>query len=43
MDGKFYPKGETKPVPLSSLVKTDVDRGPGDGPLRQLHRGRAQS
>jgi predicted dehydrogenase len=31
VDGKFIPKGETTPVPLSSLVKTDVERRPGDG------------
>jgi predicted dehydrogenase len=28
---QFYPKGETKSVPLSSLVKTEVGRGPGGG------------
>jgi predicted dehydrogenase len=32
VDGKmFYPKGETKGVPLGSLVKLEVDRGPGRG------------
>jgi predicted dehydrogenase len=30
-EGKFYPKGETKPVPLDGIVKTDVARGPGKG------------
>ena len=29
--GKFYPKGETKPVPLASLVKIEAERGPGNG------------
>ena len=27
----FYPKGETKPVPLASLVKSEAERGPGGG------------
>jgi predicted dehydrogenase len=31
VDGKFFPKGETKPVSLSSVVKTEVERGPGRG------------
>ena len=31
VDGKFFPKGETKPVSLSNLVKTEVNRGPGGG------------
>ncbi len=31
VDGKFVPKGEDRPVPLSSVVKLDVDRGPGKG------------
>ena len=31
VDGKFYPKGETKPVRSPSLVKIEVDRGPGHG------------
>ena len=31
VDGKFYPKGETKPVALSTLVSTDVSRRPGKG------------
>jgi predicted dehydrogenase len=31
VDGKFYPKGETKPVPLSSVVTTDIARRPGHG------------
>jgi predicted dehydrogenase len=31
VDGKFFPKGETKPVSLANLVKSDVDRGPGGG------------
>jgi predicted dehydrogenase len=28
---KLYPKGETQPVPLASLAKIDVQRGPGGG------------
>ena len=32
VDGKkFYPKGETKPVSLTSVMKSEVDRGPGRG------------
>jgi hypothetical protein len=31
VDGKFYPNGETQPVALSSLVKVEADRGPGQG------------
>ncbi len=30
-DRKFYPKGETKAVPLSQVVKVEAHRGPGDG------------
>jgi predicted dehydrogenase len=30
-DGKFYPKGESKAVALSSIVKLDTQRGPGKG------------
>jgi hypothetical protein len=29
--GKFYPKGETKAVPLDSVVKLNPERGPGKG------------
>ena len=29
--GKFYPKGESKSVPLSSIVKLETKRGPGNG------------
>jgi Oxidoreductase family, NAD-binding Rossmann fold/Oxidoreductase family, C-terminal alpha/beta domain len=28
---KFYPKGESKSVPLSSIVKLETKRGPGNG------------
>jgi predicted dehydrogenase len=28
---QFYPKGETKSVPLSSLVRIEPERGPGQG------------
>jgi predicted dehydrogenase len=28
---QFYPKGETQPVPLASVVKVEVERGPGRG------------
>jgi predicted dehydrogenase len=28
---RFYPRGQTKPVPLSSLWKADIKRGPGGG------------
>jgi predicted dehydrogenase len=28
---QFTPKGETKPVPLTSVVKLEVERGPGQG------------
>jgi predicted dehydrogenase len=32
VDGKsFYPKGQTKAVPLGSVVKLEVERGPGRG------------
>jgi predicted dehydrogenase len=31
VEGKFYPKGEAKPVPLASLVKVQAERGPGHG------------
>ncbi len=31
VDGKFFPKGETKPVSLAGLVKSEIDRGPGGG------------
>jgi predicted dehydrogenase len=31
VEGKFYPKGQTKPVPLTSIVKADGERGPGRG------------
>src|SRR5208282_668614 len=31
VEGKFYPKGQTKPVPLASIVKVDGERGPGRG------------
>ncbi len=30
-EGKFYPNGKTSPVPLASLVKVEVERGPGHG------------
>jgi predicted dehydrogenase len=30
-EGKFYPKGQTKPVPLGSVVNADAQRGPGQG------------
>jgi predicted dehydrogenase len=30
-EGKFYPKGQTNPVPLATIVKADVQRGPGKG------------
>jgi predicted dehydrogenase len=30
-DGKFYPHGQSSPVPLSSVVKVDAGRGPGGG------------
>jgi predicted dehydrogenase len=29
VDGKFYPKGKTEPVPLSQVVKVETRRGPG--------------
>ena len=29
--GKFYPKGESKAVPLGSVVKLSAERGPGKG------------
>ncbi len=29
--GKFYPKGETKAVPVSSIVDVEIERGPGKG------------
>jgi len=31
IEGRFYPKGQTKPVPLASIVKVDAERGPGKG------------
>lgn len=31
VEGKFYPKGETKPVALTEIVKEEVARGPGKG------------
>ncbi|MGP0069986.1 MAG: Gfo/Idh/MocA family protein [Isosphaeraceae bacterium] len=32
VDGRqFYPKGETKPIPLDKVVKVEAHRGPGDG------------
>ncbi len=31
VDGKFYPKGQTQPVPLSQVVKVETNRGPGKG------------
>ena len=30
-EGKFYPNGKTSPEPLASLVKVEVERGPGRG------------
>jgi hypothetical protein len=31
VDAKYYPKGETKPVPLANLVKVEAECGPGKG------------
>ncbi len=31
VEGKFYPKGRTEPVPLSKIAKGEVRRGPGKG------------
>ncbi len=31
IDGKFYPKGETRPVSLAGLLKIEAERGPGKG------------
>jgi predicted dehydrogenase len=30
-EGKFYPKGQTKPVPLQNIVNADARGGPGGG------------
>jgi predicted dehydrogenase len=30
-EGKFYPKGQTNPMPLSSVVNAGTERGPGQG------------
>jgi predicted dehydrogenase len=31
VEGKFYPNGKTDPVPLTSLMKVEVERAPGHG------------
>jgi hypothetical protein len=31
VDGKFYPKGKNRPVPLSEVVQVEARRGPGKG------------
>ena len=38
--GKFTPKGSTKAEPLAKVA--GLTRGPGKGPLRQLHRRRPE-